>query len=77
MKIKIRYYGKLAEITNKNEEFLFVDINTVGALKGRLSVQYPELEKFQFQLAQDNTIVDENQKLNGSAVDLLPPFSGG
>jgi len=34
MKIKIRYYGQLAEITNKNEEFLFVDINTVGALKG-------------------------------------------
>ena len=33
MKIKIRYYGQLAEITNKNEEFLSVNINTVGGTK--------------------------------------------
>ena len=77
MKIKIRYYGQLAEITNKNEEFLSVNINTVGALKRQLLVKYPDLEKCQFQLAQDNTIVAENQKLNGSSLNLLPPFSGG
>lgn len=77
MNLNIKYFGVLAEITNRPEEVLEFSKTTVAELLEVLFEKYPELRQKDFQVAQNSTIVTRDSKLTNSEVALLPPFSGG
>ena len=77
--IKILYFGRLAEITNKNEEMLEVASDqTVKELLLSIAQNYKGLEKHSFKIAVNQKIVKLEESLaNATEIALLPPFSGG
>jgi molybdopterin synthase sulfur carrier subunit len=77
MNLKIRYFGLLAEITNRSEETISFSKKTVSDLLELLFEKYPELKEKDFQVAQDLEIVSKDTLLLESEIALLPPFSGG
>ncbi|MFT5237629.1 MAG: molybdopterin synthase sulfur carrier subunit [Flavobacteriaceae bacterium] len=77
MNLKIRYFGLLAEITNRSEETIAFSKASVSDLLELLFEKYPELKEKDFQVAQDLEIVSKDTLLLESEIALLPPFSGG
>ena len=77
MQIKIKYFGLLTEITNCQEEYVADTFSTVNELLDLLYKKYPELKEKDFQVAQNNSIVALETKINNTEIALLPPFSGG
>lgn len=77
MQIKIKYFGLLTEITNCQEEYVTDSLRTVNELLDLLYKKYPELKEKDFQVAQNNSIVALETKINNTEIALLPPFSGG
>jgi molybdopterin synthase sulfur carrier subunit len=77
MNLKIRYFGLLAEITNRSEETVAFSKSSVSDLLELLFEKYPELKDKEFQVAQDLEIVSKDTLLLESEIALLPPFSGG
>ncbi|BDD09530.1 hypothetical protein FUAX_19620 [Fulvitalea axinellae] len=77
MKITIRYFGMLAEVTGCDEESVDVSVKTVRELLESLYGKYPALEGKDFQVAQNNEIVPMDSTLASGELALLPPFSGG
>jgi len=77
MNLKIRYFGLLAEITNRSEETVAFSKSSVSELLELLFEKYPELKEKDFQVAQDLEIVSKETILLKSEIALLPPFSGG
>lgn len=77
--IKILYFGRLAEITKKNEELFEVNHNeTVGEVVSTISELYTELNKHSFKIALNQKLVQPDELLNNATeIALLPPFSGG
>jgi molybdopterin synthase sulfur carrier subunit len=77
MYITIKYFGQLTEITNLEEETLEFDGMYVYELLETLYRKYSTLRTKDFQVAQNKELVDENTKITGQEIALLPPFSGG
>lgn len=79
MKLKIDYYGSLAETIAKKTETLEVDEGvTTSELNEIIYKMYPVLRGFVFKIAVNLSIADENKKLNQQdEIVLLPPFAGG
>lgn len=77
MTIKIKYFGLIAEVTNKTEESIDFSANTIDAILSFLYTKYPDLKNKDFQVAQNQELVSENTKVTGEELALLPPFSGG
>lgn len=77
MNLNIKYFGVLAEVTNRQEEILEFSKTTVGELLEYLFDKYPQLKTKDFQVAQNNTVVDKNAQIQNTEIALLPPFSGG
>ena len=77
MRIKIKYFGLLTEITNCQEEYVADTFSTVNELLDLLYKKYPKLKEKDFQVAQNNSIVALETKINNTEIALLPPFSGG
>ncbi len=77
MVIKILSFGMLngilpAEITIQNEE---IDLESFQNL---LKENHPLLAKYDFTVAVNHAIVNQNVALNnGDVIALMPPFSGG
>ncbi|MBL7923439.1 MAG: MoaD/ThiS family protein [Bacteroidia bacterium] len=77
MGIKIRAFGKLAEITGKSE-WEWSGIDQLDELKSRLHADFPGLDSKMYVLAVNRQVVSENINMEeGAEVALLPPFSGG
>jgi len=77
MKLKIKYFGILAEITQCNEETLEFSKTSVSELLDVLFEKYPELKDKELNVAQNNEIISKDTFLSTSEIALLPPFSGG
>ncbi|WP_298892678.1 MoaD/ThiS family protein [uncultured Psychroserpens sp.] len=77
MKLTIKYFGMLAEITECTEETITFSEDTVSELLKMLLAKYPALEKKEFQVAQNQTLVSEDTQILNSEIVLLPPFAGG
>lgn len=77
MTIKIKYFGLIAEVTNKTEESIDFSANTIDAILSLLYTKYPDLKNKDFQVAQNQELVSGNTKVTGEELALLPPFSGG
>ena len=77
MKLKIKYFGVLAEVTNRDEEELEFKKTSVDDLLEQLFEKYPGLNAKDFQIAQNNEIVARSGNVIEGEIALLPPFSGG
>lgn len=77
MLITIKYFGQIAEVTQKEEEQLKVSKGSVSGLLNTLNTKYSDLKNKDFQIAQNQELVDLDTELTGAEIALLPPFSGG
>ena len=77
MILNIKYYGLITEITSCSEEQLDFNESTFIELKALLLAKYPALETTSFQIAADNTMVNDNDKITNSNLAIMPPFAGG
>jgi len=77
MKLTIKYFGLIAEATHCVEEQLEFEGATISDLKEVLFQKYLNLKQKDFQIAQDNEIVENETKITGLEIALLPPFAGG
>lgn len=77
MLLTIKYFGMLAEITQRKEENIQFENDTVSDLLESLCIKYPKLKGRSFQIAQNNELISKEAKLQASEIALLPPFAGG
>lgn len=77
MKLKIKYFGLLAEITHCDEEAFEFSGSMVSELREALYVKYPDFIKKNFQIAQNQILVSDQTVITGDEIALLPPFAGG
>ncbi len=77
MKVEIKYFGMLAEITGcSTERFTVVDLKMAG-LKKELLKKYPDFANTDFRMAQNKELVTDTTLLTGKEIAVLPPFAGG
>lgn len=77
MKLTIKYFGLIAEITKSNEEEFEFEGNLVSELIEKLVEKYPALKQKNFQVAQNQKMVTKNSIILETEIALLPPFAGG
>lgn len=77
MKIKIKYFGMLTDMTSCEEEIIDFSGVFISELLEVLFIKYPNLKNKNFQVAQNNELVPVNTKISSQEIVLLPPFSGG
>jgi sulfur-carrier protein len=77
MKIKIYFFGQLAEITGK-AHVEAEDIRDTDTLMEKIIADYPAIKKIAFRIAVNRKLIRHNEALApGSEVALMPPFAGG
>jgi len=75
--ITVKYFGAVAEVTQKKEEQFSITDSLFG-LRSQIESQYPEIKQIPYSLALNRSIVKEDAKLNeNDEIALLPPFAGG
>jgi len=77
MKLTIKYFGLLAEITQCNEEEIEFSGGVISDLKDVLFQKYEALKIKDFQVAQNNELTSNKTNVTASEIALLPPFAGG
>jgi len=77
MKLTIKYFGLLAEITDCTEEDIEFSGILMDNLLDEIYSKYPKLKETDFQVAQDQIIINNETEVSGKEIALLPPFSGG
>ncbi len=80
MKLRVNYFGMLAEAIGKQEELVEVTSQqiSVSDLTLMLLKKYPPLNLMSFKVALNQTIVGENDMIiERDEIALLPPFAGG
>ena len=77
MLITIKYFGQIAEVTQKNEEQIEISEGSISELLSTLNTKYSDLKNKDFQIAQNQELVDLDSELTGAEIALLPPFAGG
>ncbi len=77
MNLTIKYFGLLAEITKCNEEEIEFSGTQINELLKVIYSKYPKLNEKDFQIAQNNTITNDETEISSTEIALLPPFAGG
>ncbi|MDD7887295.1 MoaD/ThiS family protein [Flavivirga sp. 57AJ16] len=77
MLITIKYFGQIAEVTQKEEESLEFSGVLISELLEHIYSKYNALKNEGFQIAQNQELVSLETKLSGKEIALLPPFAGG
>ncbi len=80
MKILIKYFGLIMDLTAKKEEVFEFDFDEISIeeLKKILIQKYPQLKKNTYKTAVNEVIVTDNSKIqHNDTIALLPPFAGG
>jgi sulfur-carrier protein len=77
MRLTIKYFGLLGEITQCYEEQFEFSGTLISELLEAIYLKHPKLKGKDFQVAQSNEIVSKNTIITQTEIALLPPFSGG
>ena len=80
MTITVKYFGLVADITQKKEEQLFIESEamTLKEVQSKLEEQYPELKNTTYSFAINQSLSQSNEALkDNDEIALLPPFAGG
>jgi sulfur-carrier protein len=77
MQVKVLLFGVLAEVTGTNCKH-YSEVKSISDLNLRIQDEFPEIVHYNFRIALNNEIIDNDPELkNGDEVALLPPFAGG
>ena len=77
MKLTIKYFGLLAEVTKCSEEQLEFSGRNVSELREALFQKYEILSQKDFQVAEDQVLISNETEITKTEIALLPPFAGG
>ena len=80
MEITVKYFGIIADITQKKEEVFFVDkeSNTLKKLQVKLEINYPKILVINYSIAVNKKFLQNDISLKSNdIIALLPPFAGG
>lgn len=80
MEIIVKYFGIIADITQKNEEVFFVEeeSNTIKNIKLKIEIKYPKILVINYSIAVNQKFLQNDILLkNNDIIALLPPFAGG
>lgn len=78
MILKLKYFGMIAEATNKDEESFDFNGISIADLEQALKTNYSKLEQLNYSFAVNQTMADQNMELKeNDEIALLPPFAGG
>lgn len=76
----VKYFGAIAEVTQKGEEQFHLDneTNSLLTVKAKLEERYPGIKNIPYAFALNEAMVREDATINRNDVlALLPPFAGG
>ena len=77
MDINVLFFGVLTEVTG-NFSRHYRDIKSFADLSHRIQDDFPEIVHYNFRIAVNNEIIDEDPVLKqGDEIAYLPPFAGG
>jgi sulfur-carrier protein len=77
MQVKVLFFGVLAEVTGTNTKH-YLEVKSVGDLKLRMQDDFPEIVHYNYRIALNNEIINNDPQLSdGDEVALMPPFAGG
>ena len=80
MILNTKYFGLIADITNKKEEQLNLEETqiSVASLKAIMETNYPDLKNTTYSVAVNQAMVAVETNLNEKdVIAFLPPFAGG
>ena len=78
MKVKIKYFGMIEEVTRISEETREVGSISAEELRSLLEKEYEGLETLTYRIAVNGQLdQEENMIPEGAELALLPPFAGG
>ena len=77
MEIKVLFFGVLAEVTQTMFRH-YRDVISYKDLINRVQDEYPEMVHYNYRIAVNSEIVNEEPELkNMDEVAFMPPFAGG
>ena len=79
MRLRIRYYGVLTDITNCEVEMIEMDDRNTGAnLVSKLHEKYPDFTNHSIVYFADGKKLEQGENISSiTEIDCMPPFSGG
>ncbi len=80
MTISIKYFGLVADITQRKVEILSFEeaAQSLQFIQSQLEEKYPEIKNTSYSFAVNQTLVKEDFVLShNDEMALLPPFAGG
>ncbi len=80
MELALKYFGILADITQKSEEAFFVveESVTVKSLQSKIELKYPKMLVINYSIAVNKKFLQNDILLqNDDVIAFLPPFAGG
>ena len=77
MEIKVLFFGVLAEVAQTGFKH-YNDIKSFSDLRLRIEDDFPEIVHYNYLIAVNNEIINEEPGLkNGDEIAFMPPFAGG
>jgi molybdopterin synthase sulfur carrier subunit len=77
MKVKVLFFGVLSEVTGTGIRE-YSDVKSFEHLKKNIADDFPEINHYQFKVAVNNALVNNDAVLaDGDEIAFLPPFAGG
>jgi len=80
MEFAIKYFGIIAEITQKTEEVFFSEEQPISLkrLQSKIEMTYPKVLVINYSIAVNQKFLQNDILLkNGDVIALLPAFAGG
>ncbi|SDR71162.1 MoaD/ThiS family protein [Gramella sp. MAR_2010_147] len=78
MKVRVKYFGMIAESAGRNEEILELEQGfSLKKLKNQQVQKYQIIDPDSVQLAVNQNLNKEVELKDGDEVAFLPPFAGG
>ena len=80
MEITVKYFGIIADITQKMEEVFFIadESNTLKSLQSKIEMKYPKILVINYSIAVNKKFLQNDILLkNNDIIAFLPPFAGG
>lgn len=77
MDVTVLFFGILADIAGMHTKH-YREVKSFTDLRLRIGDDFPELFHYNFRIALNNEIIDDDPQLNsGDEIAFLPPFAGG
>jgi sulfur-carrier protein len=77
MQVKVLFFGVLAEVTGTNTKH-YPEVKSIGDLKLRIQDDFPEIVHYNYRIALNNEIINNDTQLkDGDEMAFMPPFAGG